>query len=116
MTNARTTVVLWRKQVLLVQMSVVVKIPNLVLPLPGFLVAALMDAYVIDATTLCLAAIAAINAHAEQADVDPSSSLLANRAMKRARAQGLGVVAGAQVNPAMNPRANAWARADAHLK
>ncbi|KAI2497613.1 hypothetical protein MHU86_16862 [Fragilaria crotonensis] len=103
----------------------VVKIPNLVLPLPGFLVVALMDAYTIDATTLCLAAIAAINARAEPAGEDPSSSLLANRASyvaawlwnlatKRTRAQGLGVVAGAHVSLAMKPRADAWAR-DVHL-
>lgn len=101
------------------------KIPNL-LPLPGFLVAALMEAYSTDATTLCLTAIAAINARAGQAGEDPSSSLLASRASyvaawlwnlatKRTRAQGLGAVAGAKVEPAMNPRADAWAR-DIHAK
>ena len=81
-----------------------VKIPNL-LPLPGFLVAALMDVYTTDAITLCLAA---INTCAGKAGKDPSSSMLADRASyvaawlwnistKSTRAQGLGVVAGAKV-------------------
>jgi hypothetical protein len=45
-----------------------------VLPLPGFLVAALMDAYTTDAGILCLVAIYATRKRAREAGVDPVES------------------------------------------
>lgn len=47
-----------------------------VLPVPGYLVAALMGAYTADAGKLCIAAIQAIKARAEQAGKDPATSLM----------------------------------------
>ncbi|KAI2499963.1 hypothetical protein MHU86_14537 [Fragilaria crotonensis] len=63
--------------VLFVQASVT--LPNM-LPRPGFLVAALMQAYTMEPSKLCLAAISAINARAVKASVDPASSALAKGA------------------------------------
>jgi hypothetical protein len=51
-----------------------------VLPLPGFLVAALMDAYTKDEGILCLAVIAVIRKRASEAGVDPSDSPAAQKA------------------------------------
>ncbi len=56
-----------------------IPLPN-VLPLPGFLVAALMDAYTTDAGILCLAAIAAIRKRTSEAGVDPSDLPAAQKA------------------------------------
>jgi hypothetical protein len=57
-----------------------ISLPN-VLPIPGFLVAALMDAYTTtDAGFLCLAAIDAIKKRARVAGVDPASSTAAQKA------------------------------------
>ena len=51
-----------------------------VLPLPGFLVAAIMDAYITDAGILCLVAIYAIRKRAGEAGVDPAESTTAQKA------------------------------------
>jgi hypothetical protein len=100
-------------------------LPNM-LPLPGFMMAALMKAYTTDPSRLCLAAIAAINARAARAGADPGSSTLAkgasyvaawlwNMATNKARARRLGQVAGVSVAHALNRHADAWAR-DVHVK
>ena len=95
-----------------------ISLPN-VLPIPGFLVAALMDAYTTDAGFLCLAAIDAIRKRAKTAGVDPASSIAAqkaayvpiwiwNHATERAkvppgRAKGVGT------SIAVSQRADSWA-------
>jgi hypothetical protein len=56
-----------------------ISLPN-VLPIPGFLVAALMDADMTDAGILCLAAIDAIRKRTREAGVDPASSTAAQKA------------------------------------
>ena len=48
--------------------------------LPGFLVAALVDAYTTDAGILCLAAIDAIRKRASKAGVDPADSTATQKA------------------------------------
>ena len=95
-----------------------IALPN-VLPLPGFLVSALMDAYTTDAGLLCLAAIDAIKTRATDAGVDPVASTVAlkaayvpiwlwNHATERAkvppgRAKGVGT------SIAVSQRADEWA-------
>lgn len=54
-------------------------LPN-VLPLPGFLVAGLMEAYTSDAGLLCLTAIDAIRKRARAAGEDPAHSQTAHKA------------------------------------
>jgi hypothetical protein len=98
-----------------------VTLPNMI-PLPGFLVAALMQVYTTDPSKLCIAAISAINARATTAGVDPELSTLAQGAAyvaaswlwnlatkKKARAR-LGQDAGVTIAHALNPHANTWAR------
>lgn len=56
-----------------------IMMPN-ILPVPGFIFAAIMEAYSTDASRLCLAAIAAIKTRARQAGEDPKQSQTARRA------------------------------------
>ena len=93
-----------------------VPIPNL-LPIPAFLVAALMRTYSSDAATLCLAAINAIKERASKAGEDPLRSQNASSAAyvatwlwnvaRRDRTERLKCV---QIGPVSNPRADEWSR------
>ena len=89
------------------------------LPLPGFLVTALMDAYTTDAGILRLAAIEAIRKRAIEAGVDPADSTAAqtaayipiwirNHAIERARVPP-GRVKGVGMSIAVSQRADLWA-------
>jgi hypothetical protein len=96
-------------------------VPNL-LPIPAFLVAALMRTYASDAATLCLAAINAIKDRAEKAGEDPALSQNAKRAAyvaawlwNVARRDRNGRLKCVQIGPVANPRADEWSR-KCHLK
>ena len=89
------------------------------LPLPGFLVAALMDAYTKDEGILCLAVIAVIRKRASEAGVDPSDLPAAqkaayvpiwiwNHATERARVPP-GRAKGVGTSIAVSQRADLWA-------
>jgi hypothetical protein len=58
--------------------GVATALPN-ILPLPGFLVAALMEAYTTDADILCLVAIDAIKKREMAAGADPADSTVAQK-------------------------------------
>ncbi len=99
-------------------------LPN-VLPLPGFLVSALMDAYSTDAGILCLAAIDTIKKQAIEASVDPVDSTAArkavyvpiwiwNHATERARVPP-GRAKGVGTSIAVNQRADVWV-SDVHKR
>ena len=95
-------------------------VPN-TLPIPAFLVAALMKAYSTDAATLCLAAIDAIKARADEAGEDPLKSQRAQQASyvvcwlwnvtknRTARLHGV------SIGPVANPNADEWSR-NCHLR
>ena len=92
------------------------------LPIPAFLVAALMRTYASDAATLCLAAIEAIKERAIRAGEDPILSQNASRASyvavwlwnvaRRDRTERQKCV---QIGPVSNPRADEWSRSG-HLR
>jgi hypothetical protein len=95
-----------------------IALPN-VLPLLGFLVAALMDNYSTDAGIVCLAAIAAIRKRASEAGVDPSDLPAAqkaayvpiwiwNHATERARVPP-GHAKGVGTSIAVSQQADLWA-------
>ena len=99
-----------------------IPVPN-VLPIPAFLVAALMRTYSSDAATLCLAAINAIKERASKAGEDPIRSENAsqaayvatwfwNVARQRDRTEQLKCV---QIGPVSNPWADEWSRT-CHLR
>jgi hypothetical protein len=95
-------------------------VPN-VLPIPAFLVVALMKAYCMDAPSLCIAAIEAIKERAIRAGEEPIRSEKAKIASyvavwlwnaardRRERPNGV------RIGPVANPRADEWAR-DCHLR
>ncbi|KAI2493662.1 hypothetical protein MHU86_20877 [Fragilaria crotonensis] len=103
-----------------------VTIPNVLLPVPAFIFAAIMEAYTTDAAKLCLATITAIRDRTRRADEDLKRSLTtATRAGYVARwlwniatsstRELLGHKPGVVTGPVLNPRADVWSR-DMHLR
>ena len=98
-----------------------VVVPNM-LPIPAFIVAALMRTYASDAATLFLATINAIKERATRAGEDPFLSKNADRASyvaawlwnvaRREQSERLKCV---QIGPVANPKADKWSR-NCHLK
>ena len=108
--------------VVLKNRSAKIPVPN-VLPIPAFLVAALMRTYSSNAATLCLAEIQAIKERASRAGDDPIRSEIAsqaayvatwlwNVARRRDRNERLKCV---QIGPVSKPRADKWSRT-CHLR